>query len=303
MTNTPYHLAILQIIMFLTLANSYALKKCHDGLFLHVIPETNEERCCIVVPIKRGEEFEICGKDGEADKVRPCPQGLYQPDNTNSASEVTCITPPQCIEGVENVESEVCVDGYCQKECICNVKAGKCGKFYYQCEDIPTNCPENKVHPNCSCVIQPQEANVASSFEVSSQETVTRSDINNGLKSKSRKRKGKKRKGKPRFPKEKKKSKLEQDKKRLESEIDKVKQELKSTTHDSISIQDKIKDNKKRCKGKMSKSDRLQNRIFNLHEKKLQIELMLVKLKRNLLCSNYKKIGYNSTLIDHPQET
>ncbi|KAL3862737.1 hypothetical protein ACJMK2_008690 [Sinanodonta woodiana] len=295
--------------MLLTRANSFAVKNCHEGLFLHVIPETGEERCCIVVPIKRGEEFEICGKDGESDRVRPCPQGLYQPDDTNSAAEVTCMTPPQCIEG-ENVESEVCRDGFCRKECICNVKAGKCGTFYYQCEDIPTKCPENKVHPNCSCVINPQQAHMVGSYSNISGSIVMR-----------RKRKGLHILNMPtvlleatvakfskkfttkfitqkkwtlsqdiisrkrRLPKDNMKLKLEQDKERIESEINKVEMELKSTAHS----QEKNNNNKKRHKGKLSKSDRLQNGIFNLQEKKLQIELKLVKLKRNELYSNYKK--------------
>ncbi|KAL3862856.1 hypothetical protein ACJMK2_008802, partial [Sinanodonta woodiana] len=128
---------------------------CEPGLFLHVNPATRARVCCIPVPLPKGYEFVSCDVNGGYDRIAKCPDGLFQVDNTTTASEAVCSREIECNPD-ENLKIPDCdAQGHCTFSCICNYDKGYCGLNFYDCQSFPPDCPRRWVQQDCTCKWKP----------------------------------------------------------------------------------------------------------------------------------------------------
>lgn len=97
---------------------------------------------CCYVRCNPGFFVDVCKVNGTADRCKPCPEGTYLDDITDSEFPVKCRIndcPPESIPA-----STFPPKPACQKKCVCDVQRQYVGSDPCACEQATVTCPHGK---------------------------------------------------------------------------------------------------------------------------------------------------------------
>nr|XP_034299570.1 uncharacterized protein LOC105325484 isoform X3 [Crassostrea gigas] len=105
-------------------------------------PTNNRYLVCCKVTCNPGFFVDVCKVNGTADRCKPCPEGTYLDDITDSEFPVKCRTydcPPESIPA-----SSLPPEPACRKRCVCDVQRRYVGSDPCACERSTVTCPHGK---------------------------------------------------------------------------------------------------------------------------------------------------------------
>uniref|UniRef100_A0A8W8NA72 Uncharacterized protein n=1 Tax=Magallana gigas TaxID=29159 RepID=A0A8W8NA72_MAGGI len=97
---------------------------------------------CCKVTCYPGFFVDVCKVNGTADRCKPCPEGTYLDDITDSEIPVKCRTydcPPESIPA-----STFPPEPACRKRCVCDVQRLYVGSDPCACKRATVTCPHGK---------------------------------------------------------------------------------------------------------------------------------------------------------------
>lgn len=106
-------------------------------------PTNNRYLVCCKVTCDPGFFVDVCKVNGTADRCKPCPEGTYLDDITDSEIPVKCWTydcPPESIPA-----STFPPEPACRKKCVCDVQRRYVGSDPCACKRATVTCPHGKL--------------------------------------------------------------------------------------------------------------------------------------------------------------